>query len=46
MAENGNQIDPDGSDPNREPPSKDDDDDMFLFVLANAIVPIFFRRRG
>ena len=46
MAEDGNQNDPDESEPNREPTSNDDDDDMFLFVLANAIVPIFFRRRG
>ena len=45
MAEDRNQIEPEEHDPDREAPAKDDDDEMLLFVLANALVPIFFRRR-
>lgn len=44
MAEDRNEIEPEEGDPKGETPSSDDDD-MFLFVLANAMVPIFFRRR-
>jgi len=45
MADDRNEIESDEGDPSRETPQSNDDDDMFLFVLANAMVPIFFRRR-
>jgi hypothetical protein len=45
MEEDRNDTGPEEGDPKQQGTPSNDDDEMFLFVLANALVPIFFRRR-
>jgi hypothetical protein len=45
MADDTDQTERDESDPNQGAPAANDADDVLLFALASALVPIFFRRR-
>jgi hypothetical protein len=46
MADGKDETEPEKSDPKQPAgPTDGDEDDVLLFALASALVPIFFRRR-